>query len=259
MKLHRNILCSVLSIAVLFGISLSRAVFADELATDEQRAIYAPQDRDNAELSSEDAYMAYPQPISKIRNLYFGAKFGIDNANIKHKISNNIELDQSTALGNNGFLVGFFLGVCNSYDAFYIAMEGQASMSTLENKTTSSGYDMTVKTPALFSLDLKPGYLISDNIAFYGLIGVSLSQLKVDVDLPEVFSLNSFVKTLAGLRFGIGLEDYLSKNVSINADYVYTVYSAANNSFTNKTSGIVYSHEFSMATNQVSVGLAYHF
>jgi len=91
-------------------------------------------------------------------------------------------------------------------------------------------------------VDLRPGLFLTQTTLLYGRVGVAVNQINVMVDnatttdfLPPFFPENasfpielsaSTSKVLTALRLGLGLEQFITKNLAIRADYIHTQYPA---------------------------------
>jgi len=142
---------------------------------------------------------------------------------------------------SNDFTGAVFAGYNRTFDSMYIA--AQVSASYAERKNTINGLaddrsdfqflrnkaSMCLNSFEI-DLDLLPGYMINPCTLFYARIGLTFNEL--------TFRSDSFVTTdsgtisvklkketnKVGIRLGAGIEEGLSKKVSLRADYIYTYY-----------------------------------
>lgn len=94
-----------------------------------------------------------------------------------------------------------------------------------------------------YGIDLKPGFAFLNGTLLYGRIGASFNEIKVDsvnsafitTLLPNVITFTLLnrerLSTLqfnknqnTGLRLGAGVEKYITPQISLHADYIYTNY-----------------------------------
>ena len=136
---------------------------------------------------------------------------------------------------------------------------------------------------AEFDLDGKFGTTLTSDSLIYARLGAAFNKLKINSNSTLVISdnlVNPSISTtsalnatgsrnLVGLRFGLGGEHLLTKNLVAKLDYVFTWYGKTNisgvanvaNTFNNTTTtnGLTNSTFAKMNTQTVMVGLSYYF
>jgi hypothetical protein len=83
-------------------------------------------------------------------------------------------------------------------------------------------------------IDLRPGVLLAPRTLFYGRVGVSFNKFRVrsesfaaQTNIPAPFNgtlLYTNTHSVAGIRFGAGLEQMVFRNLSLRGDAVFTDY-----------------------------------
>ena len=83
----------------------------------------------------------------------------------------------------------------------------------------------TLKIQDYLTLDLLPGYALTQNVLLYGRAGLVYGSLQLNQ--PSVGGIQGFNATEStwGGRFGVGVNFALSSNFGIGFDYFYTTYS----------------------------------
>ncbi len=203
---------------------------------------------------------------------------------------------------NNQFQGALFLGYGEVWRRLYLG--GELSVSTATNTSVEfaagptfintpvggasntlnifydTSYDTLVEASTWpYSLDLRPGVLLTPRTLFYGRVGISAAKIKVDshaVDsgfiivaptsqwiLPEHTSKD---KWNPALRLGIGIEYQLCSRLHLRADYVHTNLgrvSINDTSLGTDTQGhpITLSNTLRsrLRNNSVVIGLSYYF
>lgn len=97
--------------------------------------------------------------------------------------------------------------------------------------------------PLEYGIDFKPGLAFIRGALLYGRIGAAFDEVKISSNNSVLVSATSFLPVInpnrftslrfskeenLGLRLGGGLEGYLSPNVTVHADYIYTDYGKIN-------------------------------
>jgi|GEM_PF-3050346 len=87
--------------------------------------------------------------------------------------------------------------------------------------------------------------------------GAAATKYKVSMPANNLINDTSFDKNVLGYSIGGGLDFFMNKNFSFNLEYLFNTYK----SFTYQYNfmGGVYDGKFKPYSNQISVGLAYHF
>lgn len=88
-----------------------------------------------------------------------------------------------------------------------------------------------------YGIDIKPGFYLSPSSLLYGRIGAAITDLELDsnsllelsfpfsgINVPQLPLNKESDKNTVGLRLGLGIEQYLNHNFTINLDYIYTDY-----------------------------------
>lgn len=162
---------------------------------------------------------------------------------------NNIYTHKTDGTGDIFLGYGHFFGNTNFYWAGEIFFNWAQRKNTLNNQEyfrepeTDADSELFTTTNTLrlqnseFGLDFRPGYLFDTNTMVYGRIGVAFNKVKNTISSNFTFFDNnppgpiydnsasiSQSKQKAALRLGLGLEQMVTKNVAVTADYIYTYY-----------------------------------
>lgn len=207
----------------------------------------------------------------------------------------------NTSLGRNFAEGDLFVGYGKKIDCtpFFLSGEIFLNEATRQNTVKSqalnsnSGFGtddvdalLTSSTRAKlhsfeYGLDFKPGILLNPQTILYGRVGVSFNELDVSssssllindfesdviASSPASFSSSQHV---TGWRFGLGLEEYLCKCVSVTADYIYTTYGSghgvsgtadvSNTAISDAITGMSMSGSGKISTQAFLVGIKYSF
>jgi opacity protein-like surface antigen len=170
----------------------------------------------------------------------------------------NTVLNANDVLKKNAFKGGIFAGYGKSWDVWYLGMEAFVNYENFTESDTfnSNGstefsepnpssamfYNTTVYTnttidPFQVGVDVRPGFLLTPTTLLYMRFGSAFSTIKMNTETtfygasvksnPESFATtltDSQSKSVMALRAGAGLEQHLTNQWSIRADYVFTYY-----------------------------------
>jgi opacity protein-like surface antigen len=179
--------------------------------------------------------------------------------------------------------VGFYLGF--EIDAeFNNAEAGSHSTFGLDGFVFDSGdlftteilglnlYANEVSVQNSYTFSVLPGYRPNEDLLLYGRAGVVWGKIETSVDNVLVSEHNTTHKL--GGRFGLGAEYAMTENLSLRAEYNYTLYQSVNNDlfagilipdildiFDADSIGIEFpsNQNLSIYTNIVNVGVSYRF
>ncbi|STX28583.1 Opacity protein and related surface antigens [Legionella beliardensis] len=170
-------------------------------------------------------------------------------------------IDKNRFAGVGGF-GSIFAGYGWSRDRFYLGIEGNANISSLEYKLTNDEYvhqnfsKTTFTIKRSFGVSFLPGYLLSETTLFYGRVGYANGRLKIKESDP---SINSSTNDLDGIRFGLGVRHAFTPKWIGMMDYSQTHYDHVI-SHTFDPFGSVAKHtKITPYTAQVAFGLIYSF
>lgn len=183
---------------------------------------------------TRENYFATLAPMSGESSKYLGINTSIGNS----------YLVPSTTLINSknndnrslNYHLGVFGGYGKNYQHFYLGAEVSADYNFIKKDFTinpgTHQITMKVQQPLTFALDVIPGYLVrSRNLLFYGRVGLAMSLYKIKLENNILGKFNSMDKFNLGLRAGLGVEYFLTKNFSLLAEYLYVRYGKLDRSF----------------------------
>jgi len=154
-------------------------------------------------------------------------QFELNTTNLTTGLSINNNADNTNVIGN--IFAGFGYTTASSY--FWGAEIGTYFPSrpvTINNRPDltfpSIGVSDTLKIQDYVTLDLLPGYAVSQNILVYGRIGLTYSSLDLSQAATGPIPGFSTDENKWGGRFGIGANFAFNNNFGIGVDYFYTTY-----------------------------------
>ena len=193
-----------------------------------------------------------------------GATYTIGKQNISSPTTFNQSNTTTINLINNNHVAqvhgtgGINLGYSYVWGWFYLGAElggyyapahlTQDSLFSLHTTDAETGTprmmgDLTVNSKLKvkkweWTADLMPGVLLCDSFLLFGRVGVTYNKMNLqtnslfhitsatnlppfDLSFPLLSSSN---KNRAALRLGLGLSHYISDNIVLNANYIYTYY-----------------------------------
>lgn len=121
--------------------------------------------------------------------------------------------------GVNG---GVFLGYGVQLGAFYIGIEGEASLSSAEYEESSGGITGRIEQKHTFGAGARLGYRFLPNAMLYGRAGVV--QTNFEASATNGATTISDDDDLTGIRFGGGIEVGALTNLSMRVEYTRTDY-----------------------------------
>ncbi|MGQ3889450.1 outer membrane protein [Legionella sp. CNM-1927-20] len=162
-----------------------------------------------------------------------------------------------------GVFGSIFGGYGRSFNRFYLALEANANISSLEYKHTNDEYihanfsKTTFTIKRSYGVSLLPGYFLSETTLFYGRVGYANGRVKIFEGADP--SINSSTNNLDGIRFGLGVRHAFSPQWIGMMDYSQTHYDHVT-SHTFDPFGSVAKHtKITPYTAQVAFGLIYSF
>ncbi|MDF2529428.1 MAG: hypothetical protein K0Q57_308 [Gammaproteobacteria bacterium] len=199
----------------------------------------------------------------------------------------------SPVQSNNSFSGNIDLGYGRTWQNFYFGAEGFINASShqlnfnqqndliLTNLITdvvgSAGVNNNLKTsPLAFGIDLRPGYVIAPNTLLYGKIGAVYSHISWESNLTNLTEIGgdplvsvplnlSTSTTRLAYQFGLGLERYMTNDLSLRLEYTYTDYGRLSvNGSTNFIDGVtqlqsINSSNVLVTDSSVMLGMNYYF
>ncbi len=166
----------------------------------------------------------------------------------------------------------------NDSNSYHYAVETSDDPITVH----SGNYSKASLRGSEIDLDLKPGFLLDENLLVYARIGAAFNELQLQNssewslkdadgwDYPSVTDYSSESKNVVGLRVGAGVEYLISEQIGISLDYVHTNYGSIETStsghesflstdgWNSSISGNA-NTEVSVSTNTLMAGVTYHF
>lgn len=175
--------------------------------------------------------------------LYLGLTVGYHN--LVGQLNRSLDVktsDRAVSLGEGGIVPGVFIGYQKLIDKlFYVAVEGAYQQTDIliekEEHTFPAfvNYLTSVKQNNKASIAGKLGFINRGNI-FYIKGGVALSRFALSFkDKNDAGAASSVTKRERGILLGIGMDYYITKSVSLGAEYEATKYQAMN--FKTNTAG----------------------
>lgn len=133
-------------------------------------------------------------------------------------------------------------GYGSSYKQWYVGSELFGTYSPARSKLHSIIGEHHVDSNNIqsdfsYGATLRGGYKFSPQLMAFALLGIDFSLFKVksekgyDVWIPKYICTPQKTKTLVGLMPGVGIESMLYKNLSIRAQYTYSLYTNIEDSY----------------------------
>lgn len=203
--------------------------------------------------------------------------------------------DVSSTLGFGGIQAGYG----KHFDKFYFggqffASFGEASATStgqltitnserlfdgsLISEQSSNSINISSKVDSSYGFSLTPGYLVTPDTLIYAEVGIVQSRVSFDTtaSFQESFNVDkikpvpvvatgSDSKTLTGYRLGVGVEKYLTRNLTLLGSYTFSDYGnfTVNADRSGKILGdpalVTSSAKTSLKTHAFLVGLNYRF
>jgi len=212
---------------------------------------------------------------SYANDFYIGAGIGHQTATIDKKLSittpdNSYRYYKHDHQPSTGTLGNIFTGYEWNFDRFYLATELNASLSSLKyhgyftetedgiNNTSEATYTLRNS----YGLSLLPGYQVSDNVLLYGRIGYVKGNFKYAEYKTNTGEGERGVtehEWLNGIRYGLGINTSLSKNIALRLEYDQTRYGTYKDSTFPMPSGQFRQIDLTPFVNQAELDLVYKF
>lgn len=166
--------------------------------------------------------------------LYVGGGVGSSTDELDLTVTRiNSALSVHSDADNSNWLGNVFLGYGTTfYDAYFLAGELGANFpshsvaiharSDLTFLNLIPSNNLTIQDYLTF--DVLPGYALTENILFYGRLGLSYSSLTLkQPTIGPLGSLNTSENKFGG-RFGVGANLSVSNSIALGLDYFYSAY-----------------------------------
>ncbi|WP_419420836.1 outer membrane protein [Legionella sp. D16C41] len=173
---------------------------------------------------------------------------------------NVIDKEHFAGTGVFGSLFG---GYGWAFNRFYLALEANANISSLEYKLVNDEYlhgnflKTTFTVKRSYGASLLPGYFLSENTLFYGRVGYLNGRVKIHEGAdPSIHSSNN---DLNGIRFGLGLRHAFAPQWIAMMDYSQTHYEHIKSHTFDPFGSVTKDSKITPYTAQVAFGLIYSF
>lgn len=172
---------------------------------------------------------------------------------------NVVDREHFAGLGVFGSL---FAGYSRVYNRYYVAVEGNANLSSLTYKLVNDEYVHQNFSKTTFTIknsegvSLLPGFFLSDNTLFYGRVGYINGRLKISESDP---SIRSMTKNRSGIRYGAGLRHDLTEQWTVMMDYSQINYDSVKSKVYDPFGDVTKRSKIRANTAQVAFGVLYNF
>lgn len=197
---------------------------------------------------------------------YVGAGVGPDHAdfglNSHVTLPGSFDVISKTHLSGLGVFGSLFAGYGWNYRRLSLAGEINADLNSIESKTSNSEFihqsfaSSNFKISPVFGISLLPGYIFSKTTLFYTRFGYSDADFKISTSDVSLKNINQYV---SGFRFGAGMKEALTRNLSVRIEYSQVRYSDPSFTTVDPLSGVTDTSSFRPQTQQVEFGLVYNF
>ena len=132
--------------------------------------------------------------------------------------------------GASDMTSGLYLGYGHTFDRVYVGVELDTEPSQVQwnhDRVTSGsgGRDFSVRKQASYGASLRAGYILANGAMVYGRYGAVNTQFNTQYQRGNS-DLVDREDTIAGTRFGMGVELPVNKSVFWRLDYSVTQYAA---------------------------------
>lgn len=189
----------------------------------------------------------------------------------------------------NGVIGNLFIGYGELCDPLYLGAEAFALWSKLRDNTAVSALNTrgllfttegSINNRSLkYGIDLRPGYLLTENSLIYARLGVAYTKVNLNnfmavnfdqnvggnvVSTLRLSGINHASKNLVSCRIGLGIEQMITCNLSLRADFVHVRHKTLNLiNTTTRQSGpdtitITTMTNIKVSNNTAMIGLAYY-
>jgi outer membrane autotransporter protein len=207
---------------------------------------------------------------------YAGAGVGYDaakfNTNLNATVDGTIVSIPGTGnFSGNGVLGSMFAGYGWSFNNFYVGTELDLAISSLNstnkqpnlpadgdailNRTDKDSIDKNI------SISVLPGYKLTSNTMVYGRLAYVRAHMDSDIETTQNSNPPTVISGsngLNGIRYGVGLETDITKNIGLRAEYNHTNYQTVSISTT--LAGPIYvKANVQPSTNEGEISAFYRF
>lgn len=167
---------------------------------------------------------------SKFEGFYLGGYLSYSDVRADVSLSGVGSVDESGDGFGGGALIGF--GGTNWDGRLYGAIELDVGYdgAQYDESATVAGLgtaSLDVETQLTFGVSGRIGTVIADDFLLYGKIGYVRTNAEAELE-GNVVGIGPFSVSddewFDGFRFGAGLEGMVANNISIRAEYTYTIY-----------------------------------
>lgn len=166
-------------------------------------------------------------------------------------------------LSATGIFGTLFVGINRVYNnIFYLAAEINGNLST----TASTGFnrefvngtfsDTSIKIKNSLGISLLPGYQFTPNTLFYGRLGLTNSEFKVNT---SDISLANFSKRRNGFRYGLGIQQSITQRLAVRMDYSRINYKSIKTDTLDPLGGVTKENIMSANQQLIEFGVVFKF
>jgi outer membrane immunogenic protein len=161
-----------------------------------------------------------------------------------------------------GAVGDFFGGYGLTYGNYYIAVEGNGNVSSVEYKLTNNEYVHHSRSRTTFTVrnsegvSLLPGYFLSENTLFYTRVAYANGRVKTHESDPTI---RSRTKNSNGIRYGAGVRHNWTDRWTLMMDYSLVNYQNLHSSVYEPFGGVSKKTTITPNTAQVVFGAIYNF
>ncbi|MFT4059821.1 MAG: outer membrane beta-barrel protein [Legionella sp.] len=198
---------------------------------------------------------------------YLGAGVGPEglhfNQNAHAKLIGTFDVIDRNSFSGIGVFGTLFGGYgLTIYDNFYVAIEGNGNLSSVEYKLTNKEYIHHTLSKTTFTVknsegvSLLPGYFLSENTLVYGRIAYANGRVKIHESDPTI---KSATKNSNGLRYGIGIRHNWTDRWTVMMDYSQINYQNIHSFVFEPFGRVSKKTTITPNTAQIAFGIIYNF
>jgi outer membrane immunogenic protein len=197
--------------------------------------------------------------------LYVGAGVGPEGASFSqksHVVGFNFNVVDKEHFSGTGVFGTLFAGYGVIYNQYYLAVEGNANLSSVQYKLSNDEYvhrnfvktTFTIKNSE--GVSLLPGLFLSEDTLLYGRVGYINGRLKIRESDPTI---RSMTKNRNGIRYGVGIRHNLTNEWTLMMDYSQINYASVKSTVFEPFGGVLKQTRITANTAQVGFGIIYNF
>lgn len=206
---------------------------------------------------------------------YLGASVGPEGASFSQKAHfvapdpahpvDAVDVVDKNHFSGLGVFGSLFAGYGWTRDRYYLAIEGNANLSSVQHKYSNDEYIHHNTSKTTFTIrnsegvSALPGFFLSKDTLFYGRVGYINGRLQINESDPTI---RSMTKNRNGIRYGLGLRHDLDERWTLMLDYSQINYDSVNGTVVATRAdlpNVTKQTKITPSTAQMGLGILYNF